>query len=35
MDDLGKLVYSLACVIRLGIDILSAKVSPLETIYRA
>ncbi|KAI6770433.1 hypothetical protein HG530_005062 [Fusarium avenaceum] len=35
MDDLGKLVYSLACVIRLGIDILGTKVSPLETIHRA
>jgi hypothetical protein len=35
VDDLGKLVYTLTCVIRLGINIFGTKVSPLEAIHRA
>ena len=34
VNDLSELVYSLTSVIRLGINILGAKVSPLESAIR-
>jgi hypothetical protein len=35
VNDLSELVYSLTSVIRVGINILGAKVSPLKAIYGA
>lgn len=34
VNNLGELVDSLACVVRLGVDILGAKVPPLEAVHR-